>query len=228
VPTFSHLDLLRTPAGPHAGQAVHCAGAPLDGAAVVVVAVHGRGGDARDMLGLGTALGTAAVAYCAPQAARNTWYPNRFLAPLQDNEPWLSSALDLLAATVESIEARGIPRRRVVLLGFSQGGCLALHFGATHPTRWGGLAGLSAGLIGPPGTAWDFPPSLGGTPVFLGCSDHDPHIPHGRLAESARALESLGGVVTLRVYPGLGHTVNEDELQHVRHVITSAGRPGDP
>jgi predicted esterase len=222
---YPQLTLVRTPAGPHAGQPVFCTGEPLDQATVAVVAVHGRGADARDMLGLGAALATPAVTFCAPQAAGHTWYPQRFLAPLEHNEPWLSSALDLVAATVETIEARGIQRRRIVLLGFSQGGCLALTFGAMHATRWGGMAGLSAGLIGPPGTAWDFPPALDGTPVFLGCSDHDPHIPHERLVESARALERLGGTVTLRVYPGLGHTVNDDELDHVRRVIATAAAP---
>jgi predicted esterase len=227
VPNSSRLALGRAPTGPHAGQPVHCAGAPLANAAVAVVAVHGRGGDAQDMLALGAALDATDAAYCAPEAAGHTWYPNRFVAPFHDNEPWLSSALDFLAATVEAIEARGVPRRRIVLLGFSQGGCLALHFGATHATRWGGLAGLSAGLIGPPGTAWDFPPSLDGTPVFLGCSEHDPHIPPERLAESARVLERLGGAVTLRVYPALGHTVNEDELEQVRRVIGSVERPGE-
>ena len=228
LPDPPRLALGRVPAGPHAGQPVHCAGAPLADAAAAVVAVHGRGGDAHDMLALGAALGTTDTAYCAPQAAGHTWYPNRFVAPFADNEPWLSSALDFLAATVEAIEAHGVRRRRIVLLGFSQGGCLALHFGATRATRWGGLVGLSAGLIGPPGTAWDFPPSLNGTPVFLGCSEPDPHIPHERLAESARALERLGGAVTLRVYPALGHTVNEDELAHVRNVIASVERPGEP
>jgi predicted esterase len=223
--TISSLDLVRPAAGPHAGQPVHLHGTPLPDATVAVVAVHGRGADARDMLGLGAALGATGVAFCAPQAAGNTWYPNRFLAPLRDNEPWLSSALDSLAATVETIEAGGITRRRIVLLGFSQGGCLALHFGAMQAARWGGLAGLSAGLIGPPGTSWDFPATLAGTPVFLGCGDRDPHIPQERLAESARALERLGGVVTLRVYPGLGHTVNEDELDHVRRAIAAAAAP---
>jgi predicted esterase len=219
------LPLLRAPVGPHAGQPVLAAGAPLDEATVVVVAVHGRGGDARDMLGLGAALGTPDVAFCAPQAVGHTWYPMRFLAPLEDNEPWLSSALDFLAATVDTIESRGMPRRRIVLLGFSQGGCLALTFGAMQATRWGGMVGLSAGLLGPPGTDWAFPRALAGTPVFLGCGDHDPHIPGARLAESARTLERLGGAVTQRVYPGLGHTVNEDELEHVRRVIAAAGKP---
>jgi predicted esterase len=222
------LPLVRAPTGPHASQPVLCAGAPLDEATVAVVAAHGRGTDAHDMVRLGTALGTPGVTYCAPQAAGRTWYPLRFLAPFRDNEPWLSSALDLLSTTVETLEASGLPRRRIVLLGFSQGGCLALHFGATHATRWGGLAGLSAGLIGPPGVAWDFAGALAGTPVFLGCSDRDPHIPHDRLEESARALEALGGDVTLEVYPGLGHTINERELDQVRRVIAAAGAPAGP
>jgi predicted esterase len=222
MPAHPPLTLVRRPAGPHAGQRVLTAGAPLDTARAVVVAVHGRGGRAADMLTLGPAMNVPDVAFCAPQAAEGTWYPARFLAPFEENEPSLSSALDLIAAVVETLEARGIPRRHVVLLGFSQGGCLALHAGATRATRWGGLVGLSAGLIGPPGVTWSFPASLEGTPVFLGCSDRDPHIPEERLRESARALDAIGGMVSLQLYPGLGHAVNADELEQVRLLLQSA------
>jgi len=220
------LSLDRQPAGPHALQGVLTAGAPLAQARTAVLLVHGRGGSAGDMLGLAAALDApTTTAFVAPQAAGNTWYPLRFLAPLEQNEPWLSSALDFVGACVETIERHGLPRHRVVLLGFSQGGCLALHYGALHAARWGGTVGLSAGLIGPPGEAWTFTGSLDGTPVFLGCSDHDPHIPETRLYESAEALRALGGDVTLQIYPGLGHTVNADEIAHVRRVI--AGATGD-
>ena len=207
--------------GPHAGQPVFASGVPLADARAAVVLVHGRGGSPWDVLGLGAALRAPDVAFVAPQAAGNVWYPLRFLAPPADNEPWLSSGLDVLRACVEAIERQGLPRRRTALLGFSQGGCLALHFGATHATRWGGLIGLSAGLIGPPGVPWTFDGALDGTPVFLGCSDRDPHIPEARLHESADALRALGGDVTLTIYPGLGHAVNAAEIAQVDGVITA-------
>jgi len=221
------LTLTRQPAGPHAHQGVLTAGAPLPDARVAVLLAHGRGGGAEDMLGLAAALrAPATTAFVAPRAAGNAWYPLRFLAPTADNEPWLSSALDFVGACVETIERQGVPRRRIVLLGFSQGGCLALHFGATHAARWGGLVGLSAGLIGPPGEPWTFTGSLDGTPVFLGCSDRDPHIPETRLRESADALRDLAADVTLEIYPGLGHTVNADEITRVRRVIERAAGDG--
>jgi phospholipase/carboxylesterase len=217
------LTLTRSATGPHGEQPVLYAGPALDEARAVVVAVHGRGDEAEGILAIRDVLGAPDVTFVAPHAAGNTWYPYPFLAPTTDNEPWLSSALDALLAVVETLEASRVQRRRIVLLGFSQGGCLALHFGATQATRWGGLVGLSAGLIGPPGTKWAFKGSLSGTPAFLGCSDPDPHIPRDRLEESARALEKLGADVTLRVYPNMGHTVNEDELEHVRRLLQSIG-----
>jgi len=217
------LALARPATGPHAEQPVLYAGPALDEARAVVVAVHGRVDDAEGILAMRDVLGVPDVAFVAPHAAGNRWYPYAFLAPTTDNEPWLSSALDVLRAVVETLEAAGVPRGRIVPLGFSQGGCLALHFGATHATRWGGLVGLSAGLIGPPGTPWTFTGSLAGTPAFLGCSDRDPHIPRDRLEESGRVLEQLGAAVTLRVYPRMGHTVNEDELAHVRRLLQSVG-----
>jgi predicted esterase len=217
----------RAATGPHAGQPVFASGAPAAEARVAVVLVHGRGAGAGDMLSLAAALDApTTTAFVAPQAAGGVWYPLRFLAPLADNEPWLSSALDVVRACVETLEAHGLPRRRVALLGFSQGGCLALHYGATDAGRWGGLIGLSAGLIGPPGVPWTFAGSLDGTPVFLGCSDRDPHIPETRLHESADALRAMGGDVALEIYPGLGHTVNAAELRHVRRVL--AGAAGEP
>lgn len=215
----SRLRLSRPVIGPHADQPVFQMGPPLTDARVAVVLVHGRGGSAWDMLGLSGELQATGTSFVAPQAEGSTWYPRRFLAPPRENEPWLSSGLDLLHAIVESLEQAGLTRDRIVLLGFSQGGCLAVHFGATHATRWGGLVGLSAGLIGPPGEPWAFDGTLDGTPVFLGCSDRDPHIPETRLTESATALRNLGGDVTLKVYPGLGHTVNADEVTHVRRIL---------
>ncbi len=210
---------------PHAGQPVARAGAPLDRAAGAVVLLHGRGATAESILELAAELGRPDLAYLAPQAAGSTWYPYSFLAPLAANEPWLSSALAAVGRTLDLAAAAGHAAERVALAGFSQGACLALEHVARHPRRYASVAGLSGGLIGPDGTprpapaAGAAPPPLAGTPVFLGCGVPDPHIPAARVEESARVLEGLGAAVTLRLYPGLGHTVNADELEHVRRLL---------
>jgi phospholipase/carboxylesterase len=211
--------------GPHGGQPVGQAGVALQAAHSAMVLVHGRGDTASGILRLADVLPVPGMAYLAPQASGNTWYPNRFLAPIGSNEPWLSSALDGLADLLEQISAAGVPAERTVLLGFSQGGCLALEFAARHPRRYGALAGLSAGLIGPPGTVWPRAGSLDRTPVFLGCSDVDAHIPAARVEESAEVLRDIGGDVTAILYPGMDHTVSEDEVAHVRRLIADLGAP---
>jgi len=204
----------------HRGQPVLAAGRPLADADAAMVLVHGRGGSAEDILGLAAELGRPELAYLAPQAAGHSWYPYTFLAPLQQNEPGLSSGLDQLGALVAHLEQAGIPAERVVLLGFSQGACLSLEFAARNARRYGGVVALSGGLIGPPGTPRDYPGGLNGTPVFLGCSDRDPHIPKDRVDESAKVFERMGATVTERIYPGMGHTINEDELDFVRDLLT--------
>jgi predicted esterase len=210
-----------TPADPHADAPVLTTGAPLDQAVAAVLMVHGRGATAEDILGLAAELPAEGVAYLAPQAAGQTWYPYRFLEPTDRNEPYLSSALALLGRLVGRIEAGGIPAERIGLLGFSQGACLALEFAVRNPHRYGGVFGLSGGLIGPPGTAWAETGSLAATPAFLGCSDVDPHIPVARVRESAAHLEKLGALVDLRIYPGMDHTVNRDEIEAVRRLVAA-------
>jgi len=163
-------------------------------------------------------------ALVAPQAQRETWYPYSFMAPLERNEPHLSSALMLVGAIVGMLEENGIPKARQLLLGFSQGGCLALEFVGRNARRYGGVAGMSAGLIGPPGRQWDFGGSLEGTPVFIGCSDRDPHIPQERVEESGRELARIGGALDVRIYPGLGHTVNRDELDRLQQMVEAVHR----
>ena len=186
-------------AGPHQNQPVLAAGQPLDRAAAAMVLVHGRGATAQGILSLAEELAHPGFAYLAPQAAGNSWYPLSFLAPIERNEPHLSSALAALSAVLETLGEAGIPPERTLLVGFSQGACLALEFVARHAQRFGGVVGLSGGLIGPPGTPRDYPGSLGGTPVFLGCSDVDPHIPKERVIESAEILQHLGADVTVRL-----------------------------
>ncbi len=212
---LSHLQV----AGPHSGQPVLAAGLPLQEAHAAMICVHGRGASAEDILGLAAALRASGFAFLAPQAASNTWYPNRFIAPLASNEPWLSSALAAVGEIVDYVAGAGIPTERTVLLGFSQGACLALEYGARNARRYGGLVGLSGGLIGPDGTPRDYPGSLEGTPVFLGCSDVDFHIPKERVEESAKVLGALGGAVEMRLYPGMGHEVNMDEIGQVRRLL---------
>jgi predicted esterase len=184
-----------------------------------MVLVHGRNATAESILELTREFDAPGLAYLAPQAAGHTWYPQRFLAPLRENEPYLSSALQVITDTLAQVTAAGIPLARTVLLGFSQGACLVLEYAARHAQRYGGVVGFSGGLIGPEGTPRDYAGSLDGTPVFLGCSDVDSHIPKARVHHSAEMLTTLGGAVTARLYPGMGHTVNHDEIKFVRAML---------
>lgn len=202
--------------GPHQGQPIRMAGEPVSRARAAVLLVHGRGASAEDILSLTNEFDQPGFAYFAPQAAENTWYPNRFLAPLTENEPWLTSALDFVGNVLAEIFAAGIPAKRIMLLGFSQGACLALEFAARHAQRYGGIVGLSGALIGPDDTPRDYSGSLAGTPVFLGCSDVDFHVPKERIQQTAEVLKRLGGKVTERLYPNMGHMVNQDEINIVR------------
>jgi phospholipase/carboxylesterase len=201
------------------------AGAPIGAARAAIVLVHGRGASAESMLGLANALGTQDLAYVAPQAPSGSWYPYAFTAPLLLNEPHLSNALDTLSRAVDDLKRQGMPAERIVLLGFSQGACLALEFAARNARRYGGVVGLSGGLIGPDGTPRDYAGSLAGTPVFLGCSDVDSHIPLTRVHESTKVLRALGGDVTEKIYPGMAHTIVQDEIDHVEKVLRHIGMP---
>lgn len=206
-------------AGPHQGQPVYTMGVPLAEAEAAMILVHGRGATAESILTLVPELDGDGFAFLAPQAAGNTWYPNSFLAPIASNEPGLSSGLARLASLVEQVEAAGIPAARIVLLGFSQGACLASEFVARHARRYGGLAALSGGLIGPEGSPRAYDGSLEGTPIFVGCSDRDFHIPAERVHLTAEVLARMGGAVTKRLYPNMGHTINHDEIEQVRAMM---------
>ncbi|CAN5843625.1 dienelactone hydrolase family protein [soil metagenome] len=206
---------------------LHTAGKPLAEADRALILLHGRGATAESILPLGVALDLPDFAILAPQAKDFAWYPQRFTAPKEQNEPFLSSALNTVAGLIKQVEAAGIPRDRIVLGGFSQGACLASEFAAQNPTRYGGLLVFSGGLIGAGPTVSTeayqkaYSGSLDGTPVFIGCSDVDPHIPLVRVQQTTQILTSLGASVTEKVYPGMGHTVVEDELKAARRVLAS-------
>jgi predicted esterase len=204
---------------PHQHQPVLTSSAQIESANAAIIALHGRGANARDILPLAEQIAPSGVALVAPEAAGHTWYPYSFLVPMEQNEPYLSSALAKVGSVLEMVTSAGIPEKRIVLLGFSQGACLASEFVARNASRYGGLIVFSGGVIGPDGTPRDYAGSLQGTPVFLGCSDIDPHIPENRVRETGAVFEQLGGAVDLRIYPGMGHTINRDELEAARSIV---------
>jgi predicted esterase len=182
-------------------------------ARLTTILVHGRGASAADIITLAPEIGGDDVAFVAPDAAGRTWYPYSFLVPMERNEPFLSQSLEILGRLVEELEGQGIERRRIALAGFSQGACLSLEFAARHAMRYAAVIAFSGGLIGPPGTPRDYAGSFDGTPVFIGCSDVDPHIPVERVRESSSVLRRMGASVDERIYPQMGHVVAEDEIE---------------
>jgi phospholipase/carboxylesterase len=210
----------------HQGQPVFATGASLGEAAVAMLMLHGRGATAQGILGLADELAHSAVAYRAPQANRRSWYPYSFLDSRDRNEPDLTSALAVIGDALEGFAEAGFGPEKVVLLGFSQGACLALEYAARHPQRYGGVVGLSGGLIGPEDEPLDYDGDLAGTPVFLGCSDQDPHIPLERVRDTEHVMRELGARVTARIYEGMGHTINEDEIKHVRLLLDALAGTG--
>ncbi|MEX2402536.1 MAG: alpha/beta fold hydrolase [Balneolales bacterium] len=204
---------------PHQNQPVERAGAALADARAAMILIHGRGATAESVLMLADEFGQPDVAYIAPQAAGNTWYPHSFLAPIQQNSPGISSGLQVIDDLIDQLKKVKISKDRIVLLGFSQGACLATEYAARNPKKYGGIVGLSGGLIGPDGTPRDYTGSFDQTPVFLGCSDVDFHIPLQRVNETAEVFERMEAKVTKRIYEGMGHTVNEDEVGFVREML---------
>ena len=202
------------------GQRVLHAGEDVRAARAAMILLHGRGASAEDIMTIADEVQAPGWAYLAPQAAGNAWYPNPFTAPIESNEPYLGAALEMVTSLVERVEA-DVPRRRIVLLGFSQGACLTLEWSARNAGRFGGVVGLSGGLIGPDDSPRDYPGSFDGTPVFLGCSDIDPHIPMRRVVEAGEVLKAMGAEVTVRFYPGMAHTVSIEELATIRALIAS-------
>jgi predicted esterase len=183
--------------------------------------VHGRGAAPENILDLVPALGRTDVTFLAPAAANRTWYPYSFMADTAKNEPHLSSALSVLGALVHEVEGAGIARDQIVLLGFSQGACLTTEFAIRNASRLGGVVAFSGGAIGPPGTTWNESGRFDGTPIFFGCSDVDAHVPADRVRESADVCARMGAEVTTRIYPGMGHLVNDDEIAWAKALLDS-------
>ena len=207
---------------PHEGQPVVEAGVPLGESRAVIIMVHGRNAAPANILDLGRRFERPNLTYLAPAAANRTWYPQSFMADLTRNEPGVSSGLEVLRTLVERVESAGVPRSRIVLAGFSQGACLVSEFAVRHASRFGGILVFSGGAIGPVGTTWDVGGDFEDTPVFLGCSDEDAHVPELRVRETADVFTRLGAHVTLRIYPGMGHLVNDDEIGFAQQILDRA------
>ena len=195
------------------------AGAPLSQADKALILVHGRGGRAGDILFLADELNVGDYALLAPQATGNSWYPYSFLMPPAQNEPWLSSALDVLKQLVADINAAGISTENIYFLGFSQGACLTLEFVTRHATRYGGVAAFTGGLIGDKIYPENYKGDFGGTPIFIGTSDPDPHVPVPRVHATTKILQDMNASVTEEVYPLMGHTISQQEIDKANDLI---------
>jgi predicted esterase len=209
---------------PHANGQILQAGVPLEKSKAVMLMIHGRGATAQSILELAQEFAAEDITYLAPQASGNTWYPYSFLAPTTQNEPGLSSGLWVIDQLVAELGKRGKTTAEILLLGFSQGACLALEYAARNARQYAGVIGLSGGLIGQSLDRSRYPGTFPGTPVFLGCSDIDSHVPMTRVQESSVIFREMGATVTERIYPGMGHTVNEDEISFVNALLN--GIPG--
>ena len=196
-------------------------GAPLESAEIAILAIHGRGATSDSILSLSQYLPFENAVWIAPQATSNTWYPYSFMAPFEHNQPHLDSALELVHQLLDEIDTKGPGLDKTFVFGFSQGGCLALESVARYKKHVAGVAGLSSGLIGPEGTQWGSNPSLENTQVFIGCADPDSHIPVNRVHESEAFFAAQKANVTAKIYPNGGHTINEDEIKHVKHILSS-------
>jgi phospholipase/carboxylesterase len=213
---------------PHGEQSILTQGVALARATKAYVLLHGRGASAQNILELGYEVGDGNVAFLAPQAAQNTWYPNSFLAPIKQNQPWLDSALAKVAACIDECNAVGLGTEQIAVIGFSQGACLASEFVARNPSRYGALIAFTGGLIGPPGSIGDHSGSLFGTPIFLTSGDHDPHVPWSRVEETRGVFLRMGGDVRLARHANRPHTILEEEIDAARLFLSTSFPPLRP
>lgn len=205
--------------GPHRGQPILYKGKNLETADAAMIMIHGRGATAESILALADEFGAGNVAYIAPQAQMNTWYPYSFLSPIEMNEPGISSGIELIDSIVNDLLSKGFSTDRIFLLGFSQGACLSLEYVARNPAKFGGVIGLSGGLIGPPDTPRNYEGNFDNADIFLGCSDVDPHIPIERVDETEKVFIEMNANVTKRIYKGMGHTINQDEINFIKSLL---------
>lgn len=198
------------------------AGMALNISGKVLILLHGRGGSAGDMLGLAGRLNTDGYSLYAPEAVNHTWYPSSFLRPVAENEPSLTMALDFLHSLVEDLELKGIPRDKIFFLGFSQGACLTLEFTARNASRYGGIIAFTGGLIGDQPAIERYKGDFKQTPVFIGTSDPDMHVPVERVETTAAQLLRMNAKVMTRIYPNMGHTINRDEIGNANQLLSGA------
>ena len=197
-------------------------GVPIEEAKNAMIMIHGRGGDARGIMELSQYFPLNDFALLAPQATNSTWYPYSFLAPADQNEPWLSSAIHIIHSLIEEIIEKGIPSHKIYLLGFSQGACLTLESTARRAQKFGGVIAFTGGLIGDTINRENYNGDFMGTPVFIGTGDPDPHVPVQRAKDSTIILQDMGATVTEKIYPGIGHTITKEEIDWVnRHMLTA-------
>ncbi|MBA4055343.1 MAG: phospholipase [Marivirga sp.] len=199
------------------------AGLSLNKASKALIMIHGRGASAADILRLAGEFSLDEFYIVAPQATNSTWYPFSFLAPIQQNEPWLSSALDLLDKIIEDINKGGIPTENIFVLGFSQGACLTLELASRNARKWGGIIAFTGGLIGDKIYREGYKGNFNGTKVFIGNSNNDPHVPLNRSKDSAQLMQDLGADVTLKIYPDMPHTINQNEIDTVNALFFNVG-----
>ncbi|MBL8091879.1 MAG: dienelactone hydrolase family protein [Anaerolineales bacterium] len=204
---------------PHENQPVYSAGKKLDETTAAMILIHGRGANAEDILSLSAHLTHPGLVYLAPQAEAYTWYPNRFIFPVEKNEPHLSSALGVIDKIIKHVEENNIPSEKIFIGGFSQGACLASEYVIRNPKKYGGLFVFSGGYIGALNQNREPQGDLQNTPVFIGCSDIDPHIPLQRVQETTKLLQAMNADVTERIYPNMGHTINEEEIELAREIM---------
>lgn len=207
--------------GPHQNQEIATGGTGLDKAEMAMILIHGRGASAQSMLMFADEFDTNNIHYRAIQAKGHTWYPRSFMAPREMNQPGIKSGLQAIYDQIDTLNEAGIPTPNIVLLGFSQGACLTTEFAARHPQQYGGIVGLSGGLIGDQIVPQNYRGSMEQTPVFLGCSDRDPHIPQERVDLTENVFKKLGANVSKKIYVGMGHTVSQDEIEHVNRILAS-------
>jgi phospholipase/carboxylesterase len=194
-------------------------GSSLEKAEKVLIMLHGRGDSARSFIGLSRELELSGFAVMALQAEQNTWYPNSFLAPVSSNQPYLDESLGEIKKLAGELYGQGFAPGQIYLLGFSQGACLALEFAARNAKKYGGIIAFTGGLIGEGLSHHEYRGDFDHTPVFIGASDHDPHVPEQRIDETVYVLEKMGAKVEKIMYPGMGHTINREELDKANALL---------